>query len=74
MQHKKHPCVKDCPERTATCHAKCKRYLEWVEYHKQELAERDKQQELKNNYHDYARQRNKRLCKIRRYKGDGRFW
>ena len=74
MQHQKHPCAKDCADRSATCHATCEKYLEWVEIHKQELAERDKQQELKNNYHDYARQRNKRLRKIRRYKGDGRFW
>ena len=23
------PCVKDCPKRTATCHANCKAYKDW---------------------------------------------
>ncbi len=74
MQHQKQPCAKDCPDRTATCHAECKKYLEWLEIHKQERAEHDKLQNQKNIYNDYARQRNKRLHRIRRYKGDGRIW
>lgn len=25
------PCTKDCPNRSADCHAKCERYAKWAE-------------------------------------------
>lgn len=28
----RNPCKKDCPDRTATCHAECEKYLEYFAY------------------------------------------
>ena len=28
------PCAKDCPDRSATCHCTCKKYLDFVKEHK----------------------------------------
>ena len=38
---KKCPCKKDCAERTAECHATCKRYKMWREMMDKELEERN---------------------------------
>lgn len=29
-KYRKCPCTKTCPERTATCHATCRKYAEWT--------------------------------------------
>lgn len=31
MKAPKHPCVKDCPGRSPTCHASCEKYLKFAE-------------------------------------------
>ena len=36
---RKTPCVKDCPDRTPGCHAKCEKYLAW-KAEREELLER----------------------------------
>lgn len=30
------PCKKDCPDRSATCHAKCEAYLKFLEHNAKE--------------------------------------
>lgn len=32
----KMPCVKDCADRTRTCHDTCEKYLEWKKYRREE--------------------------------------
>lgn len=42
------PCKRDCPKRSATCHAVCKEYIEYAEAKEEERVERWKQKQIDN--------------------------
>ena len=43
MMFTNHPCVKDCPDRTATCKKTCERLKKYTELKAKERKEKDKQ-------------------------------
>lgn len=59
------PCVKDCPDRSATCHAECEKYAEFVRMN--ELRKKGKLEALEREYIFY-KQRAKRVEKKRKRK------
>lgn len=63
FMHKDNPCKRDCAERSPTCHAKCERYLEWVESRKPELEAKAAKQTAENNYIGYVKARDARFKK-----------
>ena len=56
-----HPCTKDCPNRTADCHAKCLKYFSWSIEHKARLAEQAKQKRTDSDVSGF-----KDWCEIKR--------
>ena len=40
------PCVRECPDRSPTCHGTCEKYTEWRKQHNRELEERHYLQSL----------------------------
>lgn len=48
-----HPCVKDCADRCAGCHASCEKYLAYERKKQAEYAERARESDL--NYNTPAR-------------------
>ena len=59
----KHPCQKDCPERSATCHTTCKRYMAHYNSQRTAYAERQKAINQKQDLEAYVQkliEKNKR--------------
>jgi hypothetical protein len=50
---KKCPCTKDCPERSATCHATCQRHKEWETQHREQLKAINKRKAADSGIVDY---------------------
>jgi hypothetical protein len=48
----RNPCKKDCPGRSATCHAECDAYLEFHNWNRKQYAERLKQQPAESYMND----------------------
>lgn len=48
------PCVKDCPNRSATCHAECERYAAFAKEREAVLAQKNKQQSIESRLDGYA--------------------
>lgn len=44
-----HPCVKDCADRCAGCHASCEKYLAYERQKLEEYAERARKSDINNN-------------------------
>lgn len=42
------PCVKDCPDRSATCHAECEKYAAFAAWCEEEREKRAKRNALKS--------------------------
>ena len=49
----KNPCTKDCAERSATCHSKCKPYLEFYAENREKDKARVEYQRAGNLLRDY---------------------
>lgn len=47
----KNPCAKDCPKRTAECHATCKEYNDFRNERNKELIRRNREQEALQTTH-----------------------
>lgn len=50
---KSNPCKKDCPERSATCHATCEKYSEFSEENRKEKEKIKKENYIKNSLDSY---------------------
>lgn len=50
---KNNPCKKDCPNRSGTCHAECKEYLEWQEERKAFVKEVNKKRALESGFMEH---------------------
>ena len=44
----KNPCVKECPDRSPTCHAECEKYAEFAAWCEEERENRAKRNALKS--------------------------
>lgn len=64
----KHPCTKECPERTATCKRTCKRWKEYEPAKREEYKERQERSEAKSDSIQLERDRWKRGCTLASYK------
>lgn len=61
----KPPCERDCPRRTAECHAKCVPYLEYEEAKQEEY--RENQAERDRNAHTAdAEKRSRSVARLKR--------
>lgn len=63
----KPPCERDCPRRTAECHAKCTPYLEYEEANQAEYRAR----EVERSRDAYTADAEKRSRSVARLKGIG---
>ena len=61
----KPPCERDCPRRTAECHAKCAPYLEYEEAKQEEYRENQAERE-RNAYTADAEKRCKGVERLRK--------
>ena len=61
----KPPCERDCPRRTAECHARCEPYLEYEEA-KQEECRANKAERDRNAYTADAEKRTRSVARLKR--------
>ena len=60
------PCKKDCPNRSATCHAECEAYLQFIEYNSIQREDIHRKKKINGYIRDAVRASKK---KSRRWKG-----
>ena len=53
MKQDETPCKKDCPDRSATCHIDCKKYIDWHEDRVARLKAIYKQKGLERDIDNY---------------------
>ena len=61
----KPPCERDCPRRTAECHAKCAPYLEYEEEKQKEYREREAERN-RDAYTADAEKRSRSVARMKR--------
>ena len=61
----KPPCERDCPRRTAECHAKCATYLEYEEAKQEEYREREAERN-RDAYSADAEKRSRSVARLKR--------
>ena len=61
----KPPCERDCPRRTAECHARCEPYLEYEEAKQEEYRENQAERE-RNAYTEDAEKRARSVARLKR--------
>ena len=61
----KPPCERDCPRRTAECHAKCAPYLEYVEAKQEEYRAREVERS-RDAYTADAEKRSRSVARLKR--------
>ena len=61
----KPPCERDCPRRTAECHARCEPYLEYEE-EKQEEYRANQAERERNAYTADAEKRSRSVARLKR--------
>lgn len=67
-QATKHPCKRDCPERSATCHSTCERWATYEKARNAEYAERARQRAVDDGV--FAQ---KEKIKMKNYKKSGKW-
>ena len=60
MLQTNHPCTRDCSNRNAECHSVCEKWLIYEKKHKEELLEKDRARQTKD---DYIRYKTKQMSK-----------